>query len=97
MKDETSIGTTHLTKMQIDPGTSAPVSQKTYPIAMKYYEWVKNEINKLLDAKIICSSHSNWSAPTLVVPKGSGGKYLTIDYRALNKVAVKLMWPMPKC
>ena len=45
MKDETSIGMTNLTKMQIDIGNSEPVSQKTYPIAMKHYNWVKNKIN----------------------------------------------------
>ena len=34
-KDETSIGTTPLTKMTIDTGTSDPVS---HPIAMKNYQ-----------------------------------------------------------
>ena len=52
-KDETSIGTTPLTSMTIDMGTADPVSQKPYPIAMKHYEWVKNEIEKLLAAKVI--------------------------------------------
>ena len=37
-KDETSIGTTCLTEMTIDMGTSDPVSQKSYPIAMKNYQ-----------------------------------------------------------
>ena len=55
-KDETSIGTTPLTSMTIDTGTADPVSQKPYPIAMKYYEWVKNEIEKLLAAKVIHTS-----------------------------------------
>ena len=55
-KDETSIGTTPLMSMTIDTGTSDPVSQKPYPIAMKHYKWVKNEIEKLLTAKVICSS-----------------------------------------
>ena len=36
-KDETFIGTTPLTKMTIDMGTSDLVSQKPYPIAMKTY------------------------------------------------------------
>ena len=40
-KDETSIGTTPLTEMTIDTGTSDPVSQKPYPIAMKNYQWIK--------------------------------------------------------
>ena len=55
-KDETSIGTTPLMSMTIDTGTSDPVSQKPYPIAMKHYDWVKNEIEKLLAAKVICTS-----------------------------------------
>ena len=95
-KDETSIGTTPLTSMTIDTGTSDPISQKPYPIAMKHYQWVKEEIEKLLAAKVICSSRSSWSAPIIVVPKGGGGKCLVIDYRALNKVTRKFTWPMPK-
>ena len=63
---------------------------------MKHYEWVKNEIEKLLAAKVICSSQSSWSAPIIVVPIGDRGKCLVIDYRALNKVTRKLTWPMPK-
>ena len=91
-----SIGTTPLTSMSIDTGTANPVSQKPYPIAMKHYDWVKNEIEKLLAAKVIHSSCSSWSAPIIVVPKGDGGKHLVIDYRALNKVTRKFTWPMPK-
>ena len=46
-QDETSIGTTHLTEMQIDMGDSEPPSQRSYPIAMKYYDWISSKINKL--------------------------------------------------
>ena len=95
-QDETSIGTTPLTSMTINTGTTDPVSQKPYPIAMKHYEWVKNEIEKLLAAKVIRSSHSSWSAPIIVVPKVDRGKHLGIDYRALNKVTRKFTWSMPK-
>ena len=95
-KDKTSIRITTLTSMMIDTGNSNPVSQKPYPIAMKHYQWVKEEIEKILTAKVICSSRSSWSAPIIVVPKGDGGKCLLIDYRALNKVTRKFTWPMPK-
>ena len=73
-KDEMSIGTTPLTEMTIDTGTSDPVSQKPYLIAMKNYQWVKEEIKKLLAAKVICSNRSSWSVPIIVVLKGDGGK-----------------------
>ena len=95
-KDETTKGTTPLTSMTIDTGTSDPVSQNPYPIAMKHYQLVKEEIEKLLAAKVIHTSHSRWSTPIIIVPKGDGGKCLVIDYRALNKVTKKFTWPMPK-
>ena len=95
-KDETSIGTTSVTSMTIDIGASDPIFQKPYPITMKHYQWVKEEIEKLLAAKVICDSRSSWSALIIVVPKGDGGKCLVIDYRALNKVTRKFTWPMPK-
>ena len=68
-KDETSIGITPLMEMTIDIGNYNPVSQKPYPIAMKNYRWVKHEIEKLLTAKVICSSCASWSPPIIVVPK----------------------------
>ena len=58
-QDETSIGTTHLTKMQIDMGDAEPVLQRQYPIHMKHYNWVRCGINKLLDAQVIHSSHTS--------------------------------------
>ena len=89
-KDETSIGTTSLMQMTTDTGTSDHMFQKPYPIAMK------KEIEKLLAAKVICSSRSSWSAPIIVVTKRDGGRQLVIDYRALNKVTRKFTWIMPK-
>ena len=74
---------------------SDPVSQKPYPITMKHYQWIKEEIEKLLTAKVFHSSSSSWSAP-VIVPKGDGGKCLVIDYRALNKATRKFTWPMLK-
>ena len=51
-EDKTTISTTPLTKMSIDTGNSEPISQKPYSIAMKHYQWVKDEIEKLLTAKV---------------------------------------------
>ena len=58
-KDEMSIRTIPLTSMMIDTGNSDPVSQKSYPITLKHYQWVKEETEKLLAAMVICSSKSS--------------------------------------
>ena len=72
-KDKTTISTMPLTQMSINTGDSDPISQKPYPIAMKHYQWVKEEIDKLLEAEVIRNSHSSWLAHIIVVPKGDGG------------------------
>ena len=95
-KDEMSIGTTPLIEMMIDTGTSDPVSPKPYPIVMKNYQWVKDEIEKLLTTKVIQSSRSSWSAPIIIVPKGDGGKCLVCNYCAFNEVTRKFTYPVPK-
>ena len=52
-QDETSIVMTPLPGMIIDTGTSEPVLQKPYTIPMKHYQWVKDEIEELLTAKVL--------------------------------------------
>ena len=63
---------------------------------MKHYQWIKDEIEKLLATKVIHTSYSSWSAPIMVVPKVVEENHLVIDYRALNKVTRKFTWPLPK-
>ena len=66
--------------MSISTGNSEPLSQKPYPISIKHYQWVKDEIEKLLTAKVIQRRISSWSQAIIVIPKGDGGKHLAIDY-----------------
>ena len=50
----------------------------------------------MLEAGVIRESHSSWSAPIVVVPKGDGGKRLCVDYRTLNAITRTCVWPMPR-
>ena len=72
--------------MEIDIGDYPPIAKKPYTLALKHYDWVKEEIDKLLEAGIIRESHSSWSAPIVVVPKSDGGKRLCVDYRGINTI-----------
>ena len=82
--------------MSIDTGDHSPVAKRSYTLALKHHDWVKAEIDKLLEAGVIRESDSSWSAPIVVVPKGDGGKRLCIDYRALNAITRTFIWPMPR-
>ena len=93
-EDEHQLGTTPLITMSIDTGDHPLVAKRPYTLALKHHDWVKAEIDKLLDAGVIREINSSWSAPIVVVPKGDGGKRLCIDFRALNAITRTFIWPM---
>ena len=95
-EDERQIGTTPLIKMSIDTSDFPPIAKKPYALALKHYDWVRNEIDKLFEADVITESHSSWSAPIMVVPKGDGSKRLCMDFRAPNAITRTYVWPMPR-
>lgn len=69
-----------------------------HPHAMQ--EEIQNQIQKLLDGKIIQPSISPYSAPVWVVPKkmdASGKKKyrMVIDFRKLNEKTKDERWPIP--
>ena len=95
-EDERQIGTTPLITMAIDTGDQQPIAKRPYTLALKHHDWVRAEIDKLLEAGVIRESDSSWSAPIVVVLKSDGGKRLCIDYRALNQITRTYIWPMPR-
>ena len=72
--------------MTIDTGDHPPIAKRPYTLALKHYDWVKEEIDKLLEAGVISESHLRWSAPIVVVPKGDCGKRLHVNFMELNKI-----------
>ena len=95
-EDERQIGTTLLIYMSIDTGDHLPIARKPYTLAIKHHEWVKEEIDKLLEAGVTRENHSSGSAPIVLVPKGDGGKRMCVDYSPLNVISRTYIWPMPR-
>ena len=52
-KDEWQIGTTPIIKMSIDTVEYLPIAKKPYAQALKHYDWVRDEIDKLLEEGVI--------------------------------------------
>ena len=77
--------------------------EETHPIILKPYirklsiknQFLKKEIQKMLDQNIISSSESLWSAPVVIVKKKNGKYHLCIDYWQLNNITKKDWYPLP--
>jgi len=76
--------------------TSKPIKSVPYRMAPKEKEIVKNEISTMLENDVIRHSKSAWSAPIILVKKKDGGIRFCVDYRKLNFVTEKDVYPLPR-
>jgi hypothetical protein len=81
--------------IELKPGT-APIYKTTYRMATPELVELKEHIKELLEKRFIHPSSSPWGAPVIFVPKKDGTQRLCIDYRTLNEVTVKNMYPLPR-
>jgi hypothetical protein len=80
--------------IELIPGT-APISKRAYRVSRPELVELKKQIDELLEKGYIRPSTSPWAAPVLFVEK-AGTKRMYIDYRSLNEVTVKNMYPCPE-
>ena len=73
-----------------------PIRSKVRRSSPEMTKIAREEIDKLLDAKIIRSGTSPWGSSIHMVKKKQPGKYcLTVDFRALNAVTEHDFYPLP--
>jgi transposase InsO family protein len=88
---------TPLTQYRVPTGNAAPVRKRAYRLPECHREPLRKLIQTLQDEGVITRSNSEWSAPILLIPKGTSGTYrLVSDYRGLNKLLTKDAYPLPR-
>jgi len=66
-----------------------------YPLSKKELDTLWDYIKEMEDHGKIRRSSSPIGAPILFVPKPDGTLWLCVDYRGLNKIAIKNKYPLP--
>nr|GEZ05547.1 putative reverse transcriptase domain-containing protein [Tanacetum cinerariifolium] len=77
------------------PG-AALVARAPYRLAPSEMKEFTEQLKELSDKGFIRPSSSPWGAPVLFVKKKDGSFRMCIDYRELNKLAVKNCYPLPR-
>ena len=80
----------------VDVGDAQPIKQHPYRLNPQKEEYLKNEVQYLLDNDFIEPSQSNWSSPCLLVPKPDQSYRMCTDFRKLNSVTKTDTFPIPR-
>ena len=82
--------------MEIDTGLSRPVNQNPYPRGPAQRAFIEETIEENLKGGIIRPSYSPWASPVCIIRKKDGYFRFAIDYRKLNEVTKREIYPMPR-
>ena len=89
-----TLGSTDATvhRVEVQPGTK-PIQQHPYRAGHLARDMIRDEINRMLEAKVVRPSTSEQAIPVVVVPQKDGSPRFCVDYRRLNAVTKKNSYP----
>lgn len=85
-------GVTH----SIDTGENHPINLPPYHASVKEREVIEEQISDMLRKEVIRPSQSPWSFPVVMVKKKDGTLRFCIDYRKLNRITKRDVYPLPR-
>ena len=83
-------------KHRINTDGHAPIKQRAYRVSPAERRTIHDEVEKMLKKGIIQPSESPWSSPVVLVKKKDGNWRFCVDYRRLNRITKKDVYPLPR-
>lgn len=80
---------------RIHTGEAPPIAVNYRRVPLALEGKVDELVEKLLEQNIIRQSQSPWNAPIVVVRKKNGDIRMCLDYRRLNAVTIRPVFPIP--
>ena len=82
-------------RIEVTPG-ARPRRAQPYRASHASREVIEKEVQRQWDLGVIEPSRAEWAFPVVLVPKPDGTMRFCVDYRQLNEVAVRDMYPLPR-
>uniref|UniRef100_H3A4B4 Gypsy retrotransposon integrase-like protein 1 n=1 Tax=Latimeria chalumnae TaxID=7897 RepID=H3A4B4_LATCH len=90
------LGHTNVVTHTIDTGLAEPINLPPYRISPAKRAIIEQQIDDLLQKNIIEPASGPWAFPIVIVQKQNKEPRFCIDYRKLNNVTVKDLYPLPR-
>ena len=94
--DDSELGCTNVTSHRIDTGDHQPIKQMPYRTPIIYRDKITQMVNEMEKRGIVRPSSSPWASPVVLVPKKDGSLRFCVDFRRLNSITQKDVYPLPR-
>ena len=81
---------------EIDTGNEKPIHNPPNRVAFNQREYIQQQVQEMIDNKIIQPLTSPWSSRIVLVKKKDGKLRFCVDYRGLNRITKKDVYPLPR-
>ncbi|UYV73997.1 hypothetical protein LAZ67_11001769 [Cordylochernes scorpioides] len=83
-------------KHKIDTSDNRPIKQRPYRVSPTERRAIQGEVDKMIKMGVAQPSESPWSSPVVLVKKKDGSWRFCVDYRRLNRITKKDVYPIPR-
>ena len=90
------LGCTDIVCHSIDTGNAPPIKQQPYRTPIVHRETISKMIDEMSKQGIVQPSISPWASPVVLVPKKDGSQRFCVDYRRLNAITKRDVYPLPR-
>jgi hypothetical protein len=94
--NDAELGCTDLIKHSVDTGDHAPIKLRPYRTPIVRRALISEMVDNMRKQGIIQPSVSPWASPIVLVPKKDGTYRFCVDFRRLNAVTKKDVYPLPR-
>ena len=94
--DNSELGHTDVVQHHVDTGAHRPIKQPVRRVPFVYRQTIAKLVKEMEETGIIKPSSSPWASPVVLVPKKDGTHRFCIDYRRLNSITKKDVYPLPR-
>ena len=94
--DERELGHTTVVNHSIDTRDHPPTKQCPRHTPFVHREKIAQLVNDMLKQQVIQPSSSAWASPVVLVPKKDGNLHFCVEYRKINAVTKKDVYPLPR-
>ena len=95
-KSDSDLGRTDVLEHAIDTQGHAPIFQRPYRVPETQRKVIQTHIKDMANRGVIRPSKSPWSSPVVLVGKKDGSTRFCVDFRKVNAVTRKDVYPLPR-